>query len=218
MRRFRFSMGRMLLVIGACAVGLAALRESSQLWASILFTVTLLGLAAALMAFRLGSPRRRAAAWGAIAVGGLYLGASVVPTAEEQLVTGRLLDWMQDRWFPQPTTVTSIAFSANGQQLALANSTGTVRLWSTTTGLPVAVPSSGVALTPRMALARWIGAGRGDTSSFRRIGHVFFAWLLAAIGAGTATMLAGREDRDRDRSTATGRAGPCDNSGSASAA
>ncbi len=214
MRWFRFSMRRMLLVIGACAVGLAALRESSPLWASILFTATLLAFAGALLVVRLGSPRRRAAAWGAIAVGGLYLGASVVPTAEEQLVTGRLLDWVQAGWFPQPT-VTAIAYSTNGQRLAFANPYGTVRLWSTTTGQPVAVPSSGMAMTPPMALARWIGAGRGDTSSFRRVGHVLFAWLLAAIGAWLAMAVERRNDRER--STATGRSGPCDDSGSASA-
>ena len=123
MRRFRFNIASLLVVVLLVAVGFAALRESNETWDSGLFTLTLsVLLASTLLAIHRNDARR--AFWIGFAVfGGGYLVLSLVPSIESRLATtqgARLLglqgaranpdllqgpvhrDWLGSPWQPGP--------------------------------------------------------------------------------------------------------------------
>ena len=97
MKSIRFTIGSLLGVISVVGVGFAALRESSDLWESGVFTLTLgLLLISTLFAYhRLGS---RKAFWLGFALfGSTYLGLSLVPSIEPRLITTEALTFLDSK-------------------------------------------------------------------------------------------------------------------------
>lgn len=96
MRRYRITIGRMLVVIAHFGVGFAALRSPSWIWASNFFSLVVTSMAAATLTaiYRRGSRR---AFWTGYAIcGWLYLGLSSFPFANSNLspllITTPLMD------------------------------------------------------------------------------------------------------------------------------
>ncbi len=179
MQRFRFNIASLLLVVLFAAIGFAALRESSDLWDSSIFTLT---LAAMLISILLAVHRRecRRAFWLGFAVfGWIYLALSLVPSIESRLLTTKVLTYLDSKvperspakwvvaltgkiYSPSSNQVSAVAFSPDGSRLA-TSSQGTVRLWDVTTG-------------------RLLGGWAGTTENFIRIGHSLFALLAGWLG------------------------------------
>jgi hypothetical protein len=142
MRRFRFHLGTLLLIILLVGVGLAALRESNEIWDSSLFSVTIGVLLISILLAIHRTERRRAFWLGFALFGSAYLGLSLVPSIESRLITTRALDYLDskirdrslvslrrvwDTWSSKPTqnnqTIpsTSIAFSPQGNHASSGN-------------------------------------------------------------------------------------------------
>ncbi len=179
MRRFRFNIASLLLVVLLLGFGFAALRESSEGWDSGLFTVTLGTLLVSILLSIHRTESRRAFWLGFALFGSGYLGLSLIPSIESRLITSKALTYLDSK-VPGRTqslftirvtgTITgtvgnqvqAVAFSPQGNQLA-TSSLGTVRLWDATTG-------------------RLLGGWAGTTENFVRIGHSLLALLAGWLG------------------------------------
>jgi hypothetical protein len=178
MRKFRFNIASLLAFILVLGVGFAALRESSDLWESGVFTATLgILLISILLAVHVHESKR--AFWLGFGVcAWIYIGISVVPSIESRLLTTKALAYLDSKvpgrsgifivkWSAKksggPTNqVQAVAFSQNGNQLATSNQ-GVVRLWDTATG-------------------KLLNGWSGTTENFVRIGHSLFALLVGWLG------------------------------------
>ena len=87
MRRIRFNIASLLVAVLFVAVGFAALRESSDLWDSGLFTLMLTVLLISILLAIHRSDARRAFWLGFALFGWTYLGLSLVPPIETRLMT-----------------------------------------------------------------------------------------------------------------------------------
>ncbi len=197
MKRIRFTIANLLVVVLFVAVGFAALRESSDLWDSGLFTVTL-GILLTSILLAIHSHESRRAFWlGFALVGWAYLGPSLVPSIESRLITTKLLAFLDSKVPGRSLGVYTVtllepgsglvgnqaqtfALSMNGSQIGVYNQGSTVLLNGPTNGF----------------LTRW----SGTTENFVRIGHSLFA-LLAGWFGGLLSRRLGRSSRAPDVST-----------------
>ncbi len=97
MKRFRFTIGSLLGVILVLGVGFAALRQSTDLWDSGLFTLTLAALAISILLAVHRTEKRRAFWLGFALFGWIYLGLSLVPSIESRLITSRALRYVDSK-------------------------------------------------------------------------------------------------------------------------
>ena len=176
MRRFRFHIGTLLIVIIFLSVGFAALRESNGIWDSGVFTLVLVILLTSVLLAIHRTKSRRAFWMGFALFGWTYLAISLVPSIESRLATTKALAYLDSRVPGRPQNffklhvtagtpgnqVHSVAFSPDGNRLA-TSSLGTVRLWDATTG-------------------RRLGGWAGTTENFVRIGHSLIALLAGWFG------------------------------------
>jgi WD40 repeat protein len=179
MRKLRFTISSLLAIILVLGVGFAALRESSDLWESGVFTVTLgILLISILLAVHCHESKR--AFWLGFAVcGWIYTGLTLVPSIETRLLTTKALAYLDSKVPGRPlgvftlrlsvanssvptNQVQAVAFSQNGNQLATSNQ-GVVRLWDVATG-------------------KLLNGWSGTTYNFVRIGHSLFALLVGWLG------------------------------------
>ncbi|MFI5461519.1 MAG: hypothetical protein ACHRXM_39505 [Isosphaerales bacterium] len=176
MTRIRFTIASLLIVVLFLAVGFAALREASELWASGIFTLTLgVLLVSILLAVHRDSTRR--AFWIGFALFGWgYLGPSLVPSIESRLITTKALAYLDSKVPGRSPAVFTIQFTTSAaggvnkqiQAVAFAPTLttvnqGTVRLWDSATG---------------KLLQGW----GGTTENFVKIGHSLFALLAGWLG------------------------------------
>jgi hypothetical protein len=179
MRHVRFNVASLLGVILVIGVSFAALRESTELWESGVFTLTLAALliSSLLAVHRAG---KRPAFWLGFAVfGWFYLALTVVPSIESKLITTQAcgyLDSKVPRRAPKvfayllsdipsrapSTKAPNLALTGVGTQFVTSNQ-GQLRLWDTTTG-------------------KLLGGWSGTTENFVRIGHSLFALLAGWLG------------------------------------
>src|SRR4051794_10165401 len=97
MRRFRFSIASLLVVVLFVAVGFAALRESNDLWDSGLFTMTLTGLLVSVLLAVHRTEFERAFWLGFALFGSTYLALSLVPSIEHRLLTTKALTYLDSK-------------------------------------------------------------------------------------------------------------------------
>ncbi len=98
MRRIRFTIAGLLVLILFVAVGFAGLREANEWWDSGLLSATLgiLLISSLLAAHRRESQR---AFWLGFALfGSSYLGLSLVPPIESRLITTKALAYLDSKW------------------------------------------------------------------------------------------------------------------------
>ncbi len=179
MRKLRFNIANLLVIILVLGVGFAALRESSDLWESGIFTVTLGTLLLSILLAVHRAESKRAFWLGFALLGWAYMGLALVPSIESRLITNKALVYLDSKvpgrtlglWIADVTVagsgspsdqVQSAVFAINGNQLVTARQ-GQVRLWDATTG---------------KLLSGW----GGTTENFLRIGHSLFALLVAWLG------------------------------------
>jgi hypothetical protein len=180
MRRFRFRIGSLLILIVFLGVAFAALRESTDLWDSIVLT---LAIGVLLVSLLLAIHRKveRRAFWVAFALFGWgYLGLTAIPSIEPRLLTTKALNYVDSQITgraaviegftsgagnlePIALTVRSVALSPGGTSLAGNNNSANLSVWSTGPG-------------------KLILTGTGNTETFVRIGHSLVALLVAWLG------------------------------------
>jgi hypothetical protein len=185
MRRFRFRIGTLLIVIIVLGVGFAALRESNDMWDSGVFTLALCALLVSILLAIHRNGSRRAFWVGFALFGAAYLGLSLVPPIESRLITKKALAYLDSKLLGRSLgfftihftgtgsggpgdRVQTVAFTVDGKRLA-TSSPGQVRLWDTTV-------------------------------NFVRIGHSLFALLAGGIG-GLLSRRLWRASRATDGST-----------------
>jgi len=97
MRRFRFHIGSLVILVLLLGIGFAALRESNDLWDSGIFTVTL-GVLLISILLAVHRTEKRGAFWLGFALfGSAYLGLSLVPSIEPRLITTRVLTFLDSK-------------------------------------------------------------------------------------------------------------------------
>jgi hypothetical protein len=97
MRKFRFNIASLLTTVFMIGVGLAALRESSDLWESGIFTVTVGMLMISILLAIHRTESRRAFWIGFALFGWIYLGLSIVPSIESRLLTTKALAFLDSK-------------------------------------------------------------------------------------------------------------------------
>ncbi len=196
MHRFRFNIASLLVVILVLGVGFAALRESSDLWESGVFTVA---LAALLISILLAVHRRecKRAFWLGFAVfGWIYLGLSVVPSIESRLMTTKALTLLDSR---VPGRSSAFRLYATINSGTVGNQAQSIRI--APDGSLLATSSQGVVKIWDAATGRLLGGWSGTTENFIRIGHSLFA-LLAGWFGGLLSLRLCRASRSLEPSTA----------------
>ena len=177
MRRIRFTIASLLVVVLFVALGFAALRESNEIWDSGLFTLTLGVLLISILLAVHRTESRRAFWIGFALFRWTYLGLSLASSIESRLITTKALAYLDSKVPGRSLAFTArlsgkgsvapgnqtqnLALTIDGNQLATSNK-GVVGLWDETGEL----------------LGGWIGT----TENFVRIGHTLFALLAGWFG------------------------------------
>ena len=97
MRRIRFTIASLLVVVLFVAVGFAALRKSSDLWESGVFTLTLAALLISILLAVHRTESRRAFWLGFALFGWTYLGLSLVPSIESRLISTKAFAYLDSK-------------------------------------------------------------------------------------------------------------------------
>jgi hypothetical protein len=189
MRRIRFHLGTMLLIVLLVGIGFAALRESNEIWDSSVFGLSLGVLLISILLAIHRTEKRRAYWLGFALFGSAYLGLSLVPSIESRLITTKVLAYLDSkvlRPLPRSVALYNILVGNNSQPDVFYVNEGDVTVGAMT-GLAGSKPAdkqvvgggwiSNVLMGPALA-----GSG-GTTENFLRIGHSLFA-LIAALGGG----------------------------------
>jgi hypothetical protein len=207
MRKLRFNIASLLVIILVLGVGFAALRESSDLWESGLFTATLGILLISILLAVHRTEQRRAFWLGFALFGSAYLGLTLMPSIEPRLITTKVLAFLDPRM--PPSNIAGLAYfdydndgkidlyvANNAQQNALyrKNGNGTFSDITAVAGLnSAAKQASFTNILARSSLTRSIGT----TENFLRIGHSLIVCVAALLGGQLSRYL-----HSRDRGTA----------------
>jgi hypothetical protein len=97
MRRFRFHLGTLLVMVLLVGVGFAALRESNETWDSSIFSITLGILLVSILLAIHRTEERRVFWLGFALFGSAYLGFSLVPSIEPRLITTKALAFLDSK-------------------------------------------------------------------------------------------------------------------------
>ena len=178
MKRIRFNIASLLVVVLLLAVSFAGLREATELWDSGLFTLTLGVLLISILLAVHRTEKRRPFWLGFALFGSAYLGFSLLPLIESRLITTKALAYVDSK-----VPDRSIVYVR--------------RVWDTwsndLTQSSQSVPSTSLALSPEgngavggnwsgagdwMFCRSFSGAGGRSTVSFIRIGHSFLTLIV----------------------------------------
>jgi hypothetical protein len=169
MRGFRFHIGSLVILILIIGVGFAALRESNDLWDSVLFTVTIGVLLISVLLSVHRTESRRAFCIGFAVFGWIYLGLASVPSIESRLITTKALAFLDSKVPGRSSAVYTIQIAGTGSGTP---SNQVPNMAFTTAGGQKTVRVTG----------RLLGGWSGSTANFVRIGHSLFALLAAWLG------------------------------------
>jgi hypothetical protein len=176
MKRFRFNIGTLVILVLFFGVGLAALRESNEIWDSSIFMLTL-GVLLTSILLAIHRVEKRRAFWLGFAIfGSAYLGLSLLPSIESRLITTKGLAYLDSKVPGRPVPfhvvtgysrtglnqVSNGTLASNGIKTPSAGQ-GPIRLWDASTG-------------------KVLGGWGGTTVNFVRIGHSLFALLVGWLG------------------------------------
>ena len=187
MRRIRFTIASLLVVVSFVAVGFVALREASEIWDSGVFTLTIGVLLVSILLAVHRIESRRAFCIGFALFGWTYLGLSLITTIESRLITTRALTFLDSKVpgrFPAVYTI-QFAGSASGSPSNQVQS----------------IAFTAVGNQRDVNTGRLLGGWSGSTENFIRIGHSLLALLAGWLGGQLSRRLC-RSSRRPEASTA----------------
>jgi hypothetical protein len=209
--RPRFTIGRILFVIGFAGLALAALRGADEVWDSGAFAAALvLFLAGALLAVH-REGRNRSYWSGFVLCGTTALVVSLIPPIEARLPTTKALTWLDSKVpgrnqapIPAQTVLWSrLQSSAPGARTLTFSPDGSL-LTDNVTG-----SSPSQAFTTLRFLSN---TTTGTTERFVSIGHTIIALVFGMIGGTFSTWLWNRK-HDRGGNRLTGPSSPSSSTG-----
>jgi hypothetical protein len=186
MARLRFSIASLLGVVLFAAVGIGALRESTDAWDSGLLALTLLTLLTTVLLAVYRAESARAFWLGFSFFGWTYVMAGLVPEIESRLPTTKGLAYLD----AQARRGNDEA-AANAMVLQLFLGEGVTQQ---RTGR-LALDLDGRALTATSRGLRWLLKGTGNSENFIRIGHSIVALVLAFAGGHVSRWIYARKKR-----------------------
>jgi hypothetical protein len=198
MRRFRFNIGTVAILILVLGVGFASLRESNEIWVSTIFTLNLGVLLTSILLAVHRTESRRAFWLGFALFGWIFLGLSLIPSIESRLITTKALVFLDSKVPGRASQISEVRilrnllgspsnslqsfdFNAVGDLLYVSHPIQ-MRLWNVVKG-------------------RLFGGWSGTTENFVRIGHSLFALLAGWLGGQLSRRLC-RASRHVEPSTA----------------
>jgi hypothetical protein len=194
MRRFRFHLGTLVMLVLFFGVGLAALRESNDIWNSGMFTLTLGILLISILLAVHRAEKRRAFWIGFALFGWTYLGLSLIPSIESRLITTKclaFLDTMVTR--PVPFLSGYFEYGENSMDLVVVDKSQTNSLVRTKRNGDWIADVTATAGSNLTRFTNILGGrsltGFGTTENFIRIGHSLFAIVTALLGGGLSRYL-----------------------------
>jgi hypothetical protein len=179
MRRFRFTIASLLIVVVFLAVGFAALRESNELWDIGIFTATLGVLLVSLLLAIHRTETTRAFWLGFALFGWCYLVGTLIPPIESRLMTTKALAYLDSKLQERPATLYTVISSGTGSG-STTNQIQSIAL--NTLGNPLTTSSPGRVRIWDVATGRLVGGWGGTTEHFVRIGHTLFAVIVGWLG------------------------------------
>jgi VCBS repeat protein len=203
MRRFRFHLGTLVILVLLLGVGFAALRESNEIWDTGIFSITLGVLLISVLLATHRTEKRRAIWLGFALFGSAYLGFTLVPQIESRLITTGALTFLDSK-MPRsiPIGLAYADFDNDGKMdLYVANNSqpntlfrnkgkGTFEDVTSAAGVNTAWFSNiFLGTTPK--------GSSGTTEHFVRIGHSLLA-LIAAFLGGLLSRHRYAKNRERD--------------------
>jgi hypothetical protein len=189
MRRLRFHIGTLIVLVLVLGVSFAALRESNETWDSGVFTLTLVILLTSVLLAIHRTESRRAFWVGFALFGWTYLGLSLVPSIESRLATTMALTYIDSK-VPRSMSRADALYDllvVNDWQsnvLYVNKGNGTFQDVTATVGLDFAGnqgTSNGTFYLNNSA-GLWLRGSSGTPENFMRIGHSLFALTLAFVG------------------------------------
>ena len=188
MRRFRFHLGTLVILVLLLGVGFAALRESNAIWDSSIFSLTLAVLLISILLAVHRTEKRRAFWLGFTVFGWIYLGLCLVPSIESRLITTRALAYLDSKMSRSISVGLAYAdFDNDGKiDLYVANDSqpnffyrnkanGTFEDVNSAAGLNTAGFSN-------IFLGTTLKGSSGTTENFIGIGHSLVALIAAFLG------------------------------------
>jgi hypothetical protein len=179
MRRLRFTISSLLVVVLFLAVGFAALRESNDLWDSGIFTATLGVLLVSLLLSIHRTEATRAFWLGFALFGWCYLVGTLIPPIEARLMTTKALTSLDSKVSGRSATIYTVISSGTGSG---SPSNQIQRIALSTVGNSLTTSSPGRVNVWDVATGRLVGGWGGTTENFVRIGNSLFALLAGWIG------------------------------------
>lgn len=179
--RFRFSLLGLMALVAYAALACAALRYSTDWWASGIFTLVVLSQMLAVLCVVLRHDQARAAWIGFLVFGGGYLLLSSGLWPLPDLITHRGLTWLQQKVQPDASVDAALAITSSNPPALYAYGTKSVTTLTASS----------------LLLTRAVIGNHPDPSvqpPFMRIGHALLSPLFGLIGVLIASWLfAGRK-------------------------
>jgi hypothetical protein len=183
MMRFRFHIGTLLLIGLLIGVGFAALRESSDIWESGIFSLTLIMLLISILLAIHRTEKRRAFWLGFALFGWDYLGLSAVSSIEPRLMKTKALAYLDSK-VPRsiPAGFASFDLIVTDSQpnvLYVNKGNGWIK---DVTAVAGSNPAGEQAWFPNILAGSSLIGSSGTTENFVRIGHSLLALMAAFVG------------------------------------
>jgi hypothetical protein len=213
MRRFRFHIGTLIVLVLVLGVSFAALRESNETWDSGVFTLTLVILLTSILLAIHRSEARRAFWLGFALFGAAYLGMSLAPPIESRLITTKALTYFDSKmprsmpagfaYFDYGNDGDMDLYVVNQAQpnvFYLNKGNGTFQDVTAIAGLS---PGNQVTNNGRLDVSsgQSLRGSTGTTENFMWIGHSLLALIAAVVGGQLSRRLYGT-DRESVREPA----------------
>jgi hypothetical protein len=191
MRKLRFNIASLLVTILVLGVGFAALRESTDLWESGVFTLTIAVMLISILLAVHHTESRRSFWTGFSLFGWVYLGLSLVPTIESRLITTKGLDFIDSKMPLRPIVITGQAWG---------DVPGNQNVKSVTffpQGANVTPIGNEDGLQQPFDLRMFLWGRSGTSLNFVRVGHSLLTLFLAWLGGHLSRYFSTKEQHRR---------------------
>ena len=196
----RFSIRTLMAVVLMSAVGLAALRNANELWATVMTMVALAFVCVAVLWAMLLRGRERAWWAGFALLGGVYLFVSLSPLRNRRSTT-RSLEYVHAKVADTSIATFDVSrFDQNSVSFRIVTTDGEVRERTVANSVYSYTPGQDL-LISMAPLNRWRATlpGAANFDAFQRIGHSLFALLAGLVGGTIAAWFYARRTTSRER-------------------